>query len=123
MNYNEFVNLVLKMRDSQKKYFHMRGHIALETAKQYEYQVDNAIKQYKEQTEGVQASLFDKDASKFAKDEKVKILGEATGYGDMIGYVQEVYFDQLANQHFYTIQVFSENRPSFYIAEKFISKP
>ena len=34
-------------------------------------------------------------------------------------YVQEVCFDQLANQHFYTIQVFSENRPSFYIAEIF----
>lgn len=45
MNTPEFIDLVAKMRAAQREYFRTRSHDALESSKNYERDVDAALRE------------------------------------------------------------------------------
>lgn len=56
MTAKEFIDLVCQMRSAQKRFFRTHLHDDMEQAKQYERQVDQALRDFKEPKN--QLSLF-----------------------------------------------------------------
>lgn len=61
MSPKEFIDLVCKMRTAQKQYFRTRLHDDLQQSKEYEQQVDQALRDFSNPKD--QLSLFPSAAS------------------------------------------------------------
>lgn len=51
MSAKEFIDLVCQMRSAQKRFFRTQLHNDMEKAKQYERQVDNALRSFSQEEE------------------------------------------------------------------------
>lgn len=56
----------------------------------------------------------------FTELEYVEVDGTATGYGDMIGYIQSIELSEILGQPYYHIRVYSNYVSSVYVAEKYV---
>lgn len=60
--------------------------------------------------------------AKFKEFQFVEVSGTATGYGDLVGWIQSVELSGILMEPHYNVRVYSPHTDSVYVAEKFISE-
>ena len=60
---------------------------------------------------------------KFKKADFVKVAGEATGYGDLIGCVVDISTDAIYSEPYYNLYMISDKIKNAFVAERFLKAP
>ncbi|MBS1644887.1 MAG: hypothetical protein JST36_07610 [Bacteroidetes bacterium] len=59
--------------------------------------------------------------AKYQISDWVVVDGTATGYGDLVGWIQAIELSEILGQPYYQVRVYSMYTSSVFVAEKFLS--